>query len=384
MSGTAATSPSCCPRCCEPSPRATAPPICDGTFGGGGYAGGDPAPPPAAPCSPSTATPTPSPAAPPWPPASPAGCTCWKAASATCCRLLAGQGVTALDGVVLDLGVSSFQLDQPERGFSFRSNGPLDMRMEKAGNSARRSRELTAGSRNWPTCSSIWARSGTRGASPAPSSPRAREAPIATTGRLAEIVRAAAPRDPSGLDRATRSFQALRIAVNDELGEVERGLARRRAAAGAGRAAGGGRLPLARGPDREALHGRRPPARGAGASRHDPASLRRRAERVRRAGPGSACSRRGRSAPARRRPKPIPARAAPGCAPSNASPRRTPPHDPPAHPVCHRRGRRRRAARLQHQARGLAAGPRAARPSRAASRRRRARTQAPAGRMGLG
>ena len=87
-----------------------------------------------------------------------------------------------------------------------------------------------------------------------------REAPIATTGRLAEIVRAAAPRDPSGLDRATRSFQALRIAVNDELGEVERGLAGRRAAAGAGRPAGGGRLPFARGPDREALHGRAPPA----------------------------------------------------------------------------------------------------------------------------
>ncbi|MFO0007068.1 MAG: 16S rRNA (cytosine(1402)-N(4))-methyltransferase, partial [bacterium] len=52
-----------------------------------------------------------------------------------------------------------------------------------------------------------------------------REAPIATTARLAEIVRGAAPRDPSGIDTATRSFQALRIAVNDELGELERGLA---------------------------------------------------------------------------------------------------------------------------------------------------------------
>jgi 16S rRNA (cytosine1402-N4)-methyltransferase len=51
-----------------------------------------------------------------------------------------------------------------------------------------------------------------------------REAPIETTARLAEIVRAAVPRDPSGIDGATRSFQALRIAVNDELGEVERGL----------------------------------------------------------------------------------------------------------------------------------------------------------------
>ena len=50
------------------------------------------------------------------------------------------------------------------------------------------------------------------------------EAPITTTGRLASIIRSVTPRDPSGMDRATRSFQALRLAVNDELGEVERGL----------------------------------------------------------------------------------------------------------------------------------------------------------------
>ena len=187
--------------------------------------------------------------------------------------LLAEAGVSALDGVVLDLGVSSFQLDEPERGFSFRFNGPLDMRMAKAGNSAQDIVNSMPESELADLLFDLGEERHARRIARAIVAAR-REEPIATTGRLAEIVRAAAPRDPSGLDRATRSFQALRIAVNDELGEVERGLARRRAAAGAGRAAGGGRLPLARGPDRQALHGRSAGRAGGGASRHDPASLR--------------------------------------------------------------------------------------------------------------
>jgi 16S rRNA (cytosine1402-N4)-methyltransferase len=87
-------------------------------------------------------------------------------------HLLSTAGVSAVDGVALDLGVSSMQFDRAERGFSFRNSGPLDMRMAKSGASA------------------------------------------------ADLVNGSDESDP-----ATRAFQALRIAVNDELGELERGLA---------------------------------------------------------------------------------------------------------------------------------------------------------------
>ncbi len=186
--------------------------------------------------------------------------------------LLAGHGVTALDGVVMDLGVSSFQLDQAERGFSFRADGPLDMRMEKAGRSAA---ELV-NTLPEPELAEILATFGeerhARRIARAIVAAR-RAAPIATTGRLAEIVRAAAPRDPSGIDTATRSFQALRIAVNDELGEIERGLA-----AAARLLAPGGRLVVVAFHSLEDRIVKRFMAdaagRGAGgASRHDPAAL---------------------------------------------------------------------------------------------------------------
>ena len=137
--------------------------------------------------------------------------------------LMAEQGIAALDGVVLDLGVSSFQIDQPERGFSFQFNGPLDMRMGKAGKSAQDIVNSLSESELADLLFDLGEERHARRIARAIVAAR-REAPIATTGRLAEIVRAAAPRDASGLDRATRSFQALRIAVNDELGEVERGL----------------------------------------------------------------------------------------------------------------------------------------------------------------
>lgn len=194
--------------------------------------------------------------------------------------LLAGEGVSALDGVVLDLGVSSFQLDEPERGFSFRFNGPLDMRMGKVGKSAQDIVNSLPESELADLLFDLGEERHARRIARAIVAAR-REEPIATTGRLADVVRGAAPRDPSGLDRATRSFQALRIAVNDELGEVERGL---RAAAEL--LAPGGRLVVV------AFHSLedrivkrfmvRAAGRGAGASRHDPASLRRAAP-----GPGS-------------------------------------------------------------------------------------------------
>ncbi|MBV8702443.1 MAG: 16S rRNA (cytosine(1402)-N(4))-methyltransferase RsmH [Acetobacteraceae bacterium] len=137
--------------------------------------------------------------------------------------LLAEHGVVALDGVVLDLGVSSFQLDDPARGFSFRANGPLDMRMDRAGPSAAdlvntlTERELADLLRE------LGEERAARRIARAIVAARA-ESRIGTTERLARIIRDVLPPDRSGIDPATRSFQALRIRVNDELGEVARGL----------------------------------------------------------------------------------------------------------------------------------------------------------------
>jgi 16S rRNA (cytosine1402-N4)-methyltransferase len=137
--------------------------------------------------------------------------------------LLAERGVTELDGVVLDLGVSSFQLDQAERGFSFRADGPLDMRMGRSGATAADlvnrlpERELA------DTLFQLGEERASRRIARAIVVARS-EAPITTTARLASIIRGVLPPDRSGIDPATRSFQALRIKVNDELGEIERGL----------------------------------------------------------------------------------------------------------------------------------------------------------------
>ncbi|HEY8288006.1 MAG TPA: 16S rRNA (cytosine(1402)-N(4))-methyltransferase RsmH [Acetobacteraceae bacterium] len=138
--------------------------------------------------------------------------------------LLAEAGVTALDGVVLDLGVSSFQIDDPARGFSFRAEGPLDMRMGKHGISAA---DLvnTLGERE---LADLLFEFGEERASRriARAIVAARnETPIVTTSRLAAVIRGVLRPDRSGIDPATRSFQALRIKVNDELGEIERALA---------------------------------------------------------------------------------------------------------------------------------------------------------------
>jgi 16S rRNA (cytosine1402-N4)-methyltransferase len=137
--------------------------------------------------------------------------------------LLARHGVTALDGVVLDLGVSSFQLDDSARGFSFRADGPLDMRMSLSGPTAADlvnalpERELA------DLLFELGEERASRRIARAIAAARA-EAPITTTGRLATIIRGVLPPDRSGIDPATRSFQALRIRVNDELGEITRAL----------------------------------------------------------------------------------------------------------------------------------------------------------------
>lgn len=138
-------------------------------------------------------------------------------------ELLAERGVATLDGVVLDLGVSSFQLDDPARGFSFRAEGPLDMRMSRNGPTAAElvntlpERELA------DMLYEFGEERASRRIARAIVAARAAE-PIATTARLAAIIRGVLPPDRSGIDPATRSFQALRISVNDELGEIERAL----------------------------------------------------------------------------------------------------------------------------------------------------------------
>lgn len=141
--------------------------------------------------------------------------------------LLADRGINAVDGIALDLGVSSFQIDEAERGFSFRQDGPLDMRMSSDGPSA----AYVVNGAPEETLADIIYRYGeerrSRRIARAIVAARS-ENPIMRTAQLAQIVRACfpPPRKPAAdtIDPATRTFQALRIYVNDELGELARGL----------------------------------------------------------------------------------------------------------------------------------------------------------------
>jgi 16S rRNA (cytosine1402-N4)-methyltransferase len=134
------------------------------------------------------------------------------------------HGIRTADGVLLDLGVSSEQLDTPTRGFSFQSEGPLDMRMDpSAGQTAA---DLVAGL-DEPSLADLIREFGEerRARRIARSIVRAREQePIRTTAQLAAIVARAAGRPAGPRHPATRTFQALRMAVNDELGELRHGL----------------------------------------------------------------------------------------------------------------------------------------------------------------
>ncbi|WP_441469705.1 16S rRNA (cytosine(1402)-N(4))-methyltransferase RsmH [Bosea sp. RAF48] len=128
-----------------------------------------------------------------------------------------------LDGVVLDIGVSSMQLDQAERGFSFRFDGPLDMRMSGQGQSAAEIvNEAEEG-----LLANIFYHYGeerrSRAVARAVVEAR-RKAPLTTTKQLADLVAGIVRGEPGGAHPATRVFQALRIAVNDELGELVRAL----------------------------------------------------------------------------------------------------------------------------------------------------------------
>jgi len=131
---------------------------------------------------------------------------------------------SSLDGVVLDLGVSSMQLDQAERGFSFIKDGPLDMRMSQSGPSA----ADIVNTADETELANILFLYGEERASRriARAIVKRREAtPFDTTLDLADLIENVLPRTKPGQSHAaTRSFQALRIAVNDEYGELYRGL----------------------------------------------------------------------------------------------------------------------------------------------------------------
>ena len=138
--------------------------------------------------------------------------------------LLRGAGIERVDGFVLDIGVSSFQLDQVERGFSFRGDAPLDMRMDpESGESAA---ELLERIEEKPLADLIYKYGEERKSRQIAKKivELRRENPIHTTAQLADIVRSVVPKSRDGIDPATRTFQALRIAVNDELGELGRAL----------------------------------------------------------------------------------------------------------------------------------------------------------------
>jgi len=134
------------------------------------------------------------------------------------------HGFASVDGVVLDVGVSSMQLDDPARGFSFRHDGPLDMRMGGEGPSAAdviahaSERDLAF------VIATLGEERHARAVARAIVRVRA-EAPLRTTAALAEVVARVVRSRPGDIHPATRTFQALRILVNDELGELAEALA---------------------------------------------------------------------------------------------------------------------------------------------------------------
>jgi 16S rRNA (cytosine1402-N4)-methyltransferase len=140
--------------------------------------------------------------------------------------LLAGHGVGEVEAILLDLGVSSHQLDAAERGFSFRSDAPLDMRMDATGGSS--ASDLLARSSEREIAQILYEYGEERWAARIASFivEARKTGPIQTTGQLAEIVSRAIPKKahPPNTHPATRTFQGLRIAVNDELGALEEGL----------------------------------------------------------------------------------------------------------------------------------------------------------------
>ncbi len=139
-------------------------------------------------------------------------------------EILNGAGIERIDGLVLDLGISSIQLATPARGFSFQSEGPLDMRMSASGASAKDVVNKASEAELADIIFTYGEERASRRIAKRIVAARA-EKPIETTRELAKIVHDVLPMH-GGMktDTATRTFQALRIYVNDELGELERAL----------------------------------------------------------------------------------------------------------------------------------------------------------------
>jgi len=136
--------------------------------------------------------------------------------------VLAELGWDGADAVLLDLGVSSLQLDDPARGFSFRADAPLDMRMDAGGGPTAAEIVNQSPERE---LARILAAFGEEPRARALARAIARARPLRTTGELARVVGGVLGRGRPGLHPATRTFQAIRMAVNDELGELEHFLA---------------------------------------------------------------------------------------------------------------------------------------------------------------
>lgn len=143
-------------------------------------------------------------------------------------QVLAAEGFAGLDGVLLDIGVSSHQLDEPGRGFSYMQDGPLDMRMDRR--KGRTAADLLAELSEVELADLIY-RYGEEKFSRRIArriAEQREQAPLVSTKQLAELISAAIPAAQRRKEKqhpAKRTFQALRIAVNDELGVLERGLA---------------------------------------------------------------------------------------------------------------------------------------------------------------
>jgi 16S rRNA (cytosine1402-N4)-methyltransferase len=186
-------------------------------------------------------------------------------------ELLSAAGVTSLDGAVFDLGVSSYQIDDPARGFSFRQDGPLDMRMGTGELTAAKLIETVSESELADILYEFGEEKASRRIAKTIIA-RREEQKFETTADLAAVIRSVVRPDKSGIDPATRSFQALRIAVNDELSDIKAALAQ-----AASMLAPGGRLVVVSFHSLEDRIVKRFMAdaagRGPGASRHDPASM---------------------------------------------------------------------------------------------------------------
>ena len=138
-------------------------------------------------------------------------------------KIMANEGISHVDGIMLDLGVSSPQIDNPDRGFSFRYDGPLDMRMENKGPTAA---DFINGATEEDIANVIYEYGDERYSRRiARRIVEARKLkPILSTSQLVNIIHSNVRRSRDGIHPATRTFMALRIQVNNELGELDRGL----------------------------------------------------------------------------------------------------------------------------------------------------------------